>query len=478
MVKKRRIKHRLPSPLRQGQIDAFEMSTNFFSLSTDMFLIVNRDGSIIGDNGKLRLYLGVPEDTVSLNTTASLIPFIHPNYREKAIQSFCHAFQEGAKQNMEVRYTCADGADRWISWSLSPQLDRGFMYCVGRDITEKKRMERELEKSNENLSNLLGSITDVCFAIDSECRFTYLNDEAEKAFGHRRAELLGKNIWSLYPHIQDTIFHREYGRAIAERRQVSFEAYSPFFERWSGIRVYPTRDGVLIYSRDISEQKKLLNEIDRLERLNLIGQMAGGIGHEIRNPMTTVRGFLQVLSTKHRESEVHFDLMIEELDRANGIITDFLSLSKTKPANRQPHNLNRLLENIVPSIQANAYESKKEVLLELNPLPDVLIDKKEICRVLLNLMQNALDVTTAGGTIHVRTDHREPRHVTVSIRDNGPGIAPENIGRIGTPFFTTKADGTGLGLALSYNTINRHGGKIEFDTCAQGTTFYVHLPLA
>ncbi|MZP28905.1 PAS domain-containing protein [Heliobacterium undosum] len=461
---------------RTARFHTEQIITNFFSLSTDIFLIISRDGSIVRNNGKLRLFLGIADERVAFDTVFSVVPYVHPDYNEKARQTFGRAFQGETLREVEVSYICADGAIRWISWSLSPQIERGIVYCVGRDITERKRIERELAESNENLSTILSSITHMCFAVDAEWRLTYLNDEAEKIFGKPRADLLGKGLWDLYPSVIDTVFYREYHRAVTEKSPHSFEAYSSLFKRWFGVRLYPTSNGLLIYSRDITEQKELLNEMARLDRLNLIGQMAGGIGHEIRNPMTTVRGFLQLLGSKHPESNAYFELMISELDRANAIITEFLSLSKTKPGNQQLRDLNRLIETIFPMLQAHAFRNDKEVLLELTPLPEVLIDEKEILQVLLNLVQNALDVTQAGGKVTVQTVLREPQYVTLAVSDCGPGIAPDIVDRIGTPFFTTKAEGTGLGLAVSYNIINRHGGRIEFDTSPLGTTFSVHLP--
>ncbi|MBM7867471.1 PAS domain-containing protein [Heliobacterium gestii] len=453
-----------------------EILTSFFSLSTDIFLIITRDGAILRDNGKLCRFLGVADRHSAFENLSSLAPFIHPDDLKKSREIFLRSFRGETMSEVEICFICADGVQRWISWSLSLQVERGCMYCVGRNITDRKHVESELEKSNEQLSNLLSSITDLCFSIDRECRLTYLNDETERTFGRPRSDILGKRIVDLIPTAVDSHLYREYHRAVTERRPISLEEYAPFFKRWYGIRLYPTRDGLLVYARDITEQKEMFLEMARLDRLHLIGQMASGIGHEIRNPLTTVRGFLQLLETKHPDSKAHYDLMISELDRANTIITEFLSLSKTKPENLGPQNLNRIIDAIFPMIQAHAFRNDKEVILDLTPLPDALIDEKEIRQVLLNLVQNALDATAAGGKVIVRTLLREPHYVTFAVTDSGPGIHPDTVGRLGTPFFTTKAEGTGLGLAVSYNIINRHGGKIELDTGSRGTTFYVHLP--
>lgn len=228
---------------------------------------------------------------------------------------------------------------------------------------------------------------------------------------------------------------------------------------------------------DISNQKRMEQELQRLDRLHLVGEMAAGIAHEIRNPMTTVRGYLQLF--KKRSSGVQesadFQLMVEELDRANAIITEFLALAKNKKNQLLMKDINYIIKAIYPLVQAEAALSGNEIILELSPqLPMILIDGKEIRQVLLNLIRNALQSMNHGQVV-IRT-FMENGNVVAAIADQGHGIPDEIKHKIGTPFFTTKDNGTGLGMAICYSIIQRHNAKLDFTTSSKGTTFFIRFP--
>jgi len=219
--------------------------------------------------------------------------------------------------------------------------------------------------------------------------------------------------------------------------------------------------------------------MSRLERLNLIGQMAAGIGHEVRNPMTTVRGFLQILDTKKECSNYkeYFKLMIEELDRANSIITEFLSLAKTKPSNLEVQDLNKIIGDLFPLLQADAFSSHNNISFERLAIPEILLDHNEIHQLILNLVRNGLESMINGGQVTIKT-YSDKEEVVLAIKDEGTGIDPNILNKLGTPFLTTKTQGTGLGLATCFNIAERNNAKIEIDSSSTGTTFYVKFKIA
>jgi len=233
---------------------------------------------------------------------------------------------------------------------------------------------------------------------------------------------------------------------------------------------------ILMVGNDISEFKKFEAEILRLERLNLIGEMAASIGHEVRNPMTTVRGFLQILGSKDgcAKYRPYFDLMIEELDRANSIITQFLSLAKDGPFNAVLLNLSQIIEKIAPLIQAEAIKAGKYLALELNNIPNLILDEKGIRQLILNLVKNALDAMPLGGIVSIKT-YSEGDEVVLSVSDQGTGIEQHILKQLGTPFVTTKNNGTGLGLAVCYRIIEQHNARMDLDSSPKGTTFYIRF---
>lgn len=232
---------------------------------------------------------------------------------------------------------------------------------------------------------------------------------------------------------------------------------------------------ILLSHRDITDSIEMEREIKKLERFNLVGQVAAGIGHEIRNPLTTVRGFLQLFQTKQescRNFNDQFILMIEELDRANSIITEFLTLARNKPERVETQNLNDIITKILPLMQAQATKEEKHVYAVLDKVPDLSLDENEIRQVIFNLVRNGLEAMPEGGNITIRTYMRQP-HVILSIRDEGEGIKNEIMEKIGTPFYTTKDGGTGLGLAICYSIAKRHYASIDVKTGPGGTEFIV-----
>ncbi|MCC5464256.1 cache domain-containing protein [Pelosinus baikalensis] len=225
-------------------------------------------------------------------------------------------------------------------------------------------------------------------------------------------------------------------------------------------------------------QKEIEKQIARLDRLNIIGEMAAGIAHEVRNPMTTVRGFLQMLAKKEHDSPhaSFYSIMIEELDRANGIITEFLSLAKNKAVNLEYANLNQIIEAIVPLIEADARISNKSIVLELSEIPELLIDEKEIRQVILNMVRNGLEAMNEKGEVRIKT-YCEENVVVMAIADQGSGIKTEILENIGIPFQTTKESGTGLGLPVCYSIAARHNAKITVETGPKGTEFFIKFKI-
>lgn len=235
-------------------------------------------------------------------------------------------------------------------------------------------------------------------------------------------------------------------------------------------------DCVLIASNDITELRRYQKEMARLDRLNLIGEIAAGIGHEIRNPMTTVRGILQLFITRDKFSPEKecFELMICELDRANEIITEFLSLSKNRAVEMRPQNLNSIIQAISPLITADGSVAGKQIVLELMDIPDMPLDEKEIRQLVFNMVRNGLEAMEPGGILTIKTC-TEGDELVLSVRDQGKGINKTILEKIGTPFLTTKENGTGLGLAICFSIAERHNAKINVETGPAGTTFQVRF---
>ncbi|WP_371381313.1 ATP-binding protein [Sporomusa aerivorans] len=234
---------------------------------------------------------------------------------------------------------------------------------------------------------------------------------------------------------------------------------------------------VLITITDITAKKQFEAELTRFDSLNLIGEMAAGIGHEVRNPMTTIRGYLQLLQDKQELARYHghFKLMIDELDRANNIITEFLSLAKNKKVEMKCGNLNEVIQSLFPLLQADALRRGHEIILDIHEISNFAFDEKEIRQLILNFVRNGFEALANRGKVIVRTYERTGS-IILTVQDTGTGIPEEVIKKLGIPFVTTKENGTGLGLPVCYRIAERHGASIKVDTGPQGTSFMVVFP--
>ncbi|QJW46870.1 PAS domain S-box protein [bacterium BFN5] len=233
-----------------------------------------------------------------------------------------------------------------------------------------------------------------------------------------------------------------------------------------------------LFSLRIHAASQNAKELERLARLDLIGQMAASIGHEVRNPMTTVKGFLQMMlySGKVSNYQEFFPLMIQELDRANVIISDFLSLAKNKMTRKEPKMLNDILESLYPLITVEATSSSQTIRYELGDIPRCMLDENEIKQLFLNLIKNALEAMPSRGTVWVRT-YCWQQFVILEVEDEGCGIPSNIIDKVGTPFFTTKESGTGLGLPVCYSIAFRHQANLDIRSNQAGTLVEIKFPI-
>lgn len=337
------------------------------------------------------------------------------------------------------------------------------------DITERKKAEKQV-------TNILESITDSFFSVDKNWCITYVNKQAEKFFMKPASKVLNKNFWEAFPLGVGTKLYHDLHMAMGSDSTSTFEHKGIRSARCYDVNAYPSNEGLSVYFRDVTEKRALEKEIARFDRLNLIGEMSAGISHEIRNPLTTVRGFLQLLHEKEVSTNLksYYDLMITELDRANSIITEFLSLAHHKAINLKKNNLNDILGALYPLILADALKNNKNIILQQQEIPEILVDEKEIRQLILNLVRNGFEAMDPGGNLTVSTTQIK-QEVVLTIQDQGKGIDAKLQDKIGTPFFTTKDDGTGLGLAVCYSIANRHNAVLDFESSKEGTTFFVRF---
>jgi signal transduction histidine kinase len=333
---------------------------------------------------------------------------------------------------------------------------------------------------NQELISHAAQALDGFCSLDNEWHFSYVNRVAMEYASryvslNLEQQVIGKYIWDIFP--KTPIFFKNITKVKCTRTPVHFELFSQLAQQWLSINLYPLSDGgVAVYFRNIDEQKRIQKEMARLDQLHLVGEMAASISHEIRNPMTTVRGYLQMLKAKERllDFSGQFDLMIEELDRANQIISEFLSLANNKIVVRKPVNLVEIIKAILPLIESDARLLGQNVKTELQEIPMALLDPREIRQLILNLVRNAFEAMQSGGTLTIKT-YKKNDEIVFTVQDEGEGIPDGILSKLGTPFLTTKENGTGLGLATCYSIAKRNEASLDFKTGHSGTIFYLYI---
>lgn len=350
---------------------------------------------------------------------------------------------------------------------------------------EVTRVSANYRNEVEKLQQFIGETSFAVLLLDREGSITHINELAIKLF-RLKPEYGG--VKSMLGQSYRDIFAQESGTACVELLQSALngkrETLQPYIEGDKILlkTVFSIRSsvnqqivGAALIAHDITELTQLRDEVGRMERLSLVGQMAASITHEIRNPMAVIRGFVQLI--QERSASTHHDyfrIVMEELDRVNTIISDFLSLAQNRALAMEMGSLNDIITDMQPLLEADANLRGQTLLVELcEEMPRIMVNDREIKQLLLNLARNGMEAMDEKGILTIATVF-ERGAIELRIADVGVGIPQEKMNKLFEPFFTTKTRGTGLGLPLCLSIAERHNGRIEaYSTEGKGTTFVV-----
>jgi two-component system sporulation sensor kinase A len=357
--------------------------------------------------------------------------------------------------------------------------------CV--DITERKRMETELRETKELLESFISNTTDAICVLDLNHRVLSVNKAYEQIFGWMRDELVGSEL-PIYPDFLKGEKAMIYEK-LADGKQIS--GLETIRKRKNGelIDVSVTKtpvkneQGNIIafagITRDITERKKTEELLRKSDKLSVAGQLAAGLAHEIRNPLTSLRGFLQLLQSDLKGKKQYFDIMLSELDRINFIVSEFLVIAKPEAIRYKESDLKEILQNVITLLDTQALLCGVQLHLELETeLSSIVCSEMHLKQLFINLVKNSIEAIPKEGMIRIQVSMKDSSHVLIRIIDNGTGIPPERLAQLGEPFYTTKEKGTGLGLMMCFKIIEAHKGTIAVTSeMGKGTTIDVVLPV-
>ncbi|HAH3862130.1 TPA: two-component system sensor histidine kinase AtoS [Escherichia coli] len=364
-----------------------------------------------------------------------------------------------------------------------PQLP-GEMGQISQSVNNLAQALRETRTLNDLI---IENAADGVIAIDRQGDVTTMNPAAEVITGYQRHELVGQPYSMLFDNTQfyspvlDTLEHGTEHVAL----EISFPGRDRTIElSVTTSRIHNTHGemiGALVIFSDLTARKETQRRMAQAERLATLGELMAGVAHEVRNPLTAIRGYVQILRQQTRDPihQEYLSVVLKEIDSINKVIQQLLEFSRPRHSQWQQVNLNALVEETLVLVQTAGVQARVDFISELdNELSPINADRELLKQVLLNILINAVQAISARGKIRIRTWQYSDSQQAISIEDNGSGIDLSLQKKIFDPFFTTKASGTGLGLALSQRIINAHQGDIRVASLpGYGATFTLILPI-
>lgn len=346
-------------------------------------------------------------------------------------------------------------------------------------------MEEELLKSEQKFRRIFEDSMDGLILWNDMHQIVDINYSAERIFGHSKERLLGQSLLVLFKTVKEK--KQEILNHIDQVTQTGKQCSSMVIEMNDGkvkYYDYSTKRGIidglnLTVIVDVTEKAEMQEQLRKSDRLNIIGELAAGIAHEIRNPMTALKGFIQLLEPSIKAvHSMYYDVITSELARIDSIINEFLILAKPQEISFQEKDICQIMKETIDLLSAQAvlYNVQFHTHYE-EKLPLLYCEPNQLKKVFINLIKNAIEVMPSGGNITISINSINEEYLQIAIQDEGLGIPKDKLKKLGEPFYTTKEKGTGLGLMVSYQIIEEHKGSIKVESDeGKGTTFYLSLP--
>jgi len=415
----------------------------------------------------------------------------------------------GKPHQFQIRIRDLDNTIRYFSTNLNPVFEGGKVtgiVGIARDITEKYQLESRIADLESFTDSIIKSMGSGLLTVDKNRRITFYNLAAEEILGYKNADVLNQLIDDIFPNGEGKILlplddghdsvlsqEMEISHANGNKVHIGF-SHTPWIDNVNNLL------GTIITFRDISETKKMQIEMVRMDRLASLGVLAAGIAHEIRNPLAGIKTMAQTLEEEYKSDDPHREYLqriIRQVNRLDELLKAFFSYARPRPPIKKLHHIPDIIHEVSvllgKRIASNNIQFEETFEDDLKP---VYVDLNQIQQVFLNLIINALEAMSDGGTLKIsakniiarpiRMDRRGRSYneqqesssfVEIIISDTGVGIKLEHLNTIYDPFFTTKPQGTGLGLSIVYRIIEEHDGKITVSSeFGKGSIFNILLP--
>jgi two-component system, sporulation sensor kinase A len=422
----------------------------------------------------------------------SLLGYSPQELYRKSLFEFCHPADilnlknlmekpdKNDSERISFRFRRKEGDYIWLETVFTSIPSSNEMICISRDMTQRFISEEEILENQEKYRLLVEFARDTIGMITEEGIWTYINDEGKKLLGTASIrEIIGTSLFQ-YITDKDKTYLTNFFKA---NKSINFEMNlirSDRQIRKAEIQLIPTvfknRKMFQIIIKDLTGQKKTEERLQNAEKLSVVGQLAAAIAHEIRNPLTAIKGFTQLIGEK--KPNEYTKVVIAELERIESIVTDLLVLAKPQATNLEQTNIVNLVKSVVTLLNTQAIMCNTTINMNFQAEEFIInceIDK--IKQVLINIIKNAIEAMPSGGEICIDVKQNQ-NFVHIIVRDQGVGIPEDRIHKLGEPFYSTKEKGTGLGLMICYKILKNHGGNLHIKSKEkEGTTVTIMLPL-
>lgn len=457
------------------------MFRDIFHQSTLPQVVIEPDLTYIEMNNAFCQFLGYSKDECDSLTIESIS---HPDDFLQDFRQF-QRLHNGiiAEYEMVKRYIHKNGQIKTgrlkVCTIRDQETKKKFFLAQIYDLTEFTKIYEGLRQSEQKYRLLAENSSDIICLHDSHGHFLYISPSIKGELGYEPEELIGFYSPKLvHPEDQDIVTLEE--QTIAFRAKKKNGSYI-----WMETAIKKVTDDesncmsqFITVTRNIQKRKETDELLRKSEKLAVVGQMAAAVAHEIRNPLTPIKGFIQLLNSGAEVSTQYSAILLNEISRIESILSEFLSLAKPTERKKEAICVNDLLKQVIQIFTPQAFLANKEIIFQKNGLSNKKIngDSNSLKQVFYNVLQNALDAIEEKGKIMVNLEEGG-EVLCIRIIDNGCGMPEERIKLIGEPFYSTKEKGTGLGLMTSYNIIENHDGTISFESKeGEGTTVTISFP--
>jgi PAS domain S-box-containing protein len=490
---------------------AEELYRSVVELSPDSIITVDMKGVLTSCNNAATSMLGYSEDEM-IGKHFSKIGVVQARDLPKFLKLFISVLKGKVTKSLELTFNCKDGTLLLAEVHVSLLKEGGRvigLQAISRDITERKKMEEELRQYSEHLEELVQKRTEDLLELETRYsvlveeasdgvailqdeRIVFINRKLLEISGYSRDELIGipfkkiaKMVGEKYRQSVKERHKRrirgEENPATSELELITKTGECIPIETSSALIHHSGLPAVLTIVRDIKERKRIEEQRLRLEKLAAVGEVTTMVGHDLRNPLQSIENATYYLNNELSHLQITqktmemLQVINDSVDYADKIIRDLQDLSAVKKPTLRNNNINTIVKETLSQVET---QENIELITKLGHLPEIKADKDMIKRVFLNLAINGIQaIKEKGGKLKVSTK-KTKESVEITFKDTGIGISKENKEKIFTPFFTTRAKGMGVGLAICKKFVESHGGSIEVESKeGKGSTFTVILPV-